>query len=70
METSSPGDPAQDAAPAKQNAYGLSPARIAEILGNAAALEADVMRLAKELPFEAEPWGFGDGLLRLAESNE
>ena len=66
METANVGDPAQAAGPAIETAYGLTPARVAEILASTAALEAEVMRLASELPFEAEPWGFGNGLLRLA----
>lgn len=66
MKTVRSGDPAQDAGPASRDEYGLSEARVAEILASTAILEAVVMRLAGELSFEAEPWGFGDGLLRLA----
>ena len=63
------GDPAT-VLPEKRSAYGLSADRIAHISSHVAMLEAQVMRLAAELPFEAEPWGFGDGLLRLARSDE
>ena len=66
MEPASLGSPTSDAGPAVATAYGLSPARIAEILASTAALEVDVMRFAGALPFESEPWGFGDGLLRLS----
>lgn len=47
--------------------YGLSETRIREILENTETLEAVVLRLSEALPFEAEPWGFGDCLWRLAE---
>ena len=66
MEAANVGDPTQDAGPVIETAYGLTPARVAESLASTAALEAEVIRLARELPFEAEPWGFGNGLLRLA----
>ncbi len=52
------------------SAYGLTPARIAEIATDTGALGARVMSLAKALSFEAEPWGFGAELLLLANSNE
>jgi len=50
--------------------YGLSPARIEEIANDTAILQARVRHLARTLAFEAEPWGFGIELLRLAQSNE
>ena len=69
MAITNHGDPVT-ALPEKRNACGLSPNRIAQFSRNVAMLEAQVMRLAAELPFEAEPWGFGEGLLRLAQSDE
>jgi hypothetical protein len=50
--------------------YGLAPDRVATIAAETAVLAARVMVLAKALPFDAEPWGFGAELLRLAHSNE
>lgn len=58
----------QDFVAASRVGFGLSQARVSEILESTAKLEAVVMRLAPRLPFEAEPWGFGDGLMRLAAS--
>ena len=66
METANVRELARGGGPAIETAYGLTPARVTEILASTAALEAEVLRLATMLPFEAEPWGFGDGLLRLA----
>lgn len=57
--------PEQGAPPAGWVGYGLSQTRVAEVLQSTAALEAVVLRLASQLPFEAEPWGFGQGLMRL-----
>ncbi|TCT09650.1 hypothetical protein [Paralcaligenes ureilyticus] len=50
--------------------YGLTPIRIAEIAANTAVMGKRVMSLAQALSFEAEPWGFGAELLRLAKSDE
>lgn len=70
METSDSGDTPVNASNLIDSAYGLTPARIAEIATDTAALGARVMSLAKALSFEAEPWGFGAELLLLAKSDE
>jgi hypothetical protein len=49
--------------------YGLTPERCAEIRLATEALEAVVAELADALPFEAEPWGFGQALWQLARAH-
>jgi hypothetical protein len=51
-------------------AYGLTAERSAEVRARASALEAVVLRLAAALPFDAEPWGFGQALWRLAPADD
>jgi len=46
--------------------YGVAPERRAAIAATTEALEAVVLRLSESLPFDAEPWGFGEALWRLA----
>ena len=48
----------------------FAPARLSEIISDTARASARVAVLARDLPFEAEPWGFGQELLRLARSRE
>ncbi len=50
--------------------YGLTPQRAADIRASTHALEAVVLRLAAALPFEAEPWGFGEQLVHIALRHE
>ena len=50
--------------------YGLTPQQRAEIRAATEALEALVLQLADALPFEAEPWGFGQALWQLVRAHD
>jgi hypothetical protein len=43
----------------------FAPARLNQIMTDTAVASSRVAALARDLPFEAEPWGFGHELLRL-----
>jgi|KBSMisStandDraft_5_1062788.scaffolds.fasta_scaffold677221_1 hypothetical protein len=43
----------------------FAPARLHQIMTDTAVASARVAVLARDLPFDAEPWGFGQELLRL-----